>query len=209
MSHIFSPPANDISLRSLHSIYPYPPPADDPRIHTDYDGVVGLTVISSAVDDWMRNPNLRGVYRLLSGVLGKTMVLKMQAGGLKYSATSIEDVLGLAEEIGVVIRDIVAGGEPIYWSDMSCTMLSGMGTLMWAVSFLAAALTDARPAMRSASRTSHESSGFAKTLLAPLKRCPSISSRTTHSATTSVCTAALARRSSACATVRRRARTTS
>lgn len=126
--------ANDCSLRGLVALYPYPPPEDDPRIHTDYDGVVGLTVISSAIDDWMRSPNLRGVYRLLSGVLGKTMVLKMQVGGFKYSAISIEDVLGLAEEIGVVIRDIVAGGEPIYWSDMSCTMLSGMGTLMWAVS---------------------------------------------------------------------------
>lgn len=125
------------SLRGLHSMYPYPPPADDPRIHTDYDNVVGLTVYSSMVDDWMRDPNLRGVYRLLSGMLGKTLVLKLQAGGLKYNATSIEDVLGLAEEIGVVIRDIVAGGEPIYWSDMSCTMLSGMGTLMWAVSCIA------------------------------------------------------------------------
>lgn len=82
----------------------------------------------------MRNPDLRGVYRYLAGVLGKTTVLKIQVGGLKYNATRPEDVLVLAEEIGVVIRDIVAGGEPIYWSDMSCTMLSGMGALMWSVS---------------------------------------------------------------------------
>lgn len=96
---------------------------------------VALDTLGTMHDRWLNDDRrLKGIFRSITAVMLKTMLIKQHILGIRHRLSSSSTVLDLLNEFGMVVLEIVASGEVVFFSDMSTTALSMPALLCYNVS---------------------------------------------------------------------------
>lgn len=83
-----------------------------------------IDLLEQLTDRWLNNPDLVGVYRSITTLMFKGLLMRHYTNGIPERHDNLMRVMALLDELGILVSHLCTSGEVVFFADVTSFLLS-------------------------------------------------------------------------------------